>query len=74
MTEQEEQKVTRATEKIVQAAAWLLARTAFRMIQQDNHHWSERPCGTCQAITGMLGEPFGCNKYALDKASARSKA
>jgi hypothetical protein len=30
----------------------------------DNHYWSKRPCQTCQEVTDLLKEPFGCIKKA----------
>ncbi len=38
---------------------------AFRLIEEDPHQWSSRPCQTCRAISNLIGRPFGC--------SARSK-
>jgi len=34
------------------------------LLYNDPHHWSERPCGTCKAITSIIKKPFGCYKYA----------
>lgn len=34
------------------------------LMNNDSHKFSTRPCGTCQAITVLVGEPFGCNKAA----------
>jgi hypothetical protein len=36
---------------------------AFGALQADPHQWSTRPCQTCRIITGILGEPFGCDLY-----------
>jgi hypothetical protein len=42
---------------------------AFRLLQEDNHNWSTRPCSTCQGITELIGKPFGCVEYKLRKAA-----
>lgn len=38
-------------------------RTALRAISADMHNTSMRPCPTCEPITKVLGEPFGCYAY-----------
>lgn len=35
----------------------------LRLIQNDPHGWSSRPCQTCQTITGLVGKSFGCYFY-----------
>lgn len=40
-------------------------RTALTTWDMDPHHYSKRPCGTCQQISDALGKPFGCIRYAL---------
>ena len=59
-----EEQSRRHDERLIQAAARVLTRTALRLLQEDSHTWSIRPCPTCQAISGVLGEPFGCIEYA----------
>lgn len=54
----------RRVEEQMQAAVRLLLRTALRLLQADPHQWSTRPCPTCQAISAVLGEPFGCTLEA----------
>jgi hypothetical protein len=34
------------------------------ILQKDPHQWSERPCATCTVISGLLGDNFGCLRYA----------
>lgn len=51
-------------EETIQAAARLLMRSALNTLYADPHQWSTRPCPTCRAISGLIGEPFGCNKFA----------
>ena len=38
-----------------------VALEAVRALSKDMHPASTRPCPTCQAVTNLLGEPFGCN-------------
>ena len=38
-------------------------RGALRRVSGDMHNTSRRPCSTCQAVTDVLGEPFGCIEY-----------
>jgi hypothetical protein len=33
-------------------------------LQADPHQWSNRPCPTCRAISGLVGRKFGCYLYA----------
>lgn len=53
-----------------EAAEAKLARLAEALepLHTDSHQWSRRPCATCQKITGNLGRPFGCIRYAAEKA------
>ena len=41
--------------------------TAFDLIENDPHQWSSRPCTTCNAISQIIGRPFGCNREAARK-------
>lgn len=38
-------------------------RDSLRTLSMDMHNTSERPCPTCDPITKLLGEPFGCRGY-----------
>lgn len=40
---------------------------AFALLQKDGHQWSTRPCSTCQAVSSLIGRPFGCILYANAK-------
>lgn len=55
---------------IIEAAARMQLSAALDMIYTDSHSWSERPCGTCRAITGLLGKPFGCYRYQAERNAA----
>lgn len=39
-------------------------RDALRDLNADWHNRSDRPCPTCQPISDLLGEPFGCYLHA----------
>ena len=45
--------------------------SALNLLHSDSHQWSTRPCSTCKAISAVFGEPFGCIRYAKDRAARR---
>jgi len=47
-------------EKIIRAAVNIIVEPILALIQNDPHQWSIRPCSTCEAITSIIGKPFGC--------------
>ena len=49
-----------ATKIVMRAAAEIISDVAFRIIQDDPHQWSMRPCGSCQTVSSLIGRPFGC--------------
>lgn len=54
-------------EKMIKACANVLIDTIANTIYADPHQWSKRPCLTCKAITGILGKPFGCDRYREER-------
>lgn len=48
--------------EVIQASASLLTKAVNDLIYVDSHRWSTRPCPTCNAITALIGEPFGCDR------------
>jgi hypothetical protein len=64
-------EIAQATENAVRAAARMVTSSAANLLYADPHNWSTRPCGTCRAITALLGFDFGCNRYAKEKGSTR---
>lgn len=56
--------MTEPTRDVVQAAAHVLIDAALRLIEQDPHQWSMRPCATCRSVSAIVGRPFGCVKKA----------
>ena len=51
----------------LRAAGRILFDVAADLIYEDSHHWSTRPCSTCQAITAIMSKPFGCIRYAKEQ-------
>jgi len=35
-------------------------RTILKLIEENPHEWTKRPCQTCAAVSEILGRPFGC--------------
>jgi hypothetical protein len=58
-------------ERVIQAAVRVFTRSALRLITEDNHLWSTRPCSTCRTITALLGESFGCDAYRIRDVARR---
>ena len=56
-------------EDVIKAAARVLVGAVLDLLQEDNHNWSERGCGTCRAISSIVGRPFGCYEFARRKAA-----
>ena len=50
-------------EKMIKACANVLTDSILELLYFDSHSWGTRPCQTCKAITGLLGKPFGCDRY-----------
>lgn len=42
-------------------------RIASDLLYVDGHSWSNRPCQTCRAVSGLFGFDFGCTRYAKEK-------
>lgn len=55
------------TDDIVKAAAKLLVDAALGMLEKDNHYYGTRPCGTCSAVSGLIGRDFGCVRLRKQK-------
>jgi len=43
----------------------------LRLLREDNHYWSERPCATCKTISTIIERPFGCYEYAARRKKAK---
>lgn len=56
-----------SAEELLQASVRILLRPVIEIVYRDPHRWSERPCQSCRTITAILGEPFGCEKFQLER-------
>jgi len=45
----------------------VISDAAIRLIEDDPHQWSKRPCPTCRSISSLIGKPFGCNRRAAQE-------
>jgi len=54
-------------EEAIKAAARVLLDAVLSALQADPHQWSSRPCPTCRVITALVGRPFGCNLYRIQR-------
>jgi hypothetical protein len=61
------------TEDVIRAAVNVIVEPLLRMLQDDPHQWSTRPCETCRAIESLTGKPFGCYLYAHRRRMAAQK-
>jgi len=39
------------------------------LMQKDPHHFSARPCSTCQCVSAIAGRDFGCVLKAKEKVA-----
>ena len=60
-------------EQIIKAAVNVIIKPVLRLLQEDPHQWSSRPCSTCKAITSITGESFGCTKWREDRIKANKE-
>lgn len=51
----------------VSALESTLPSAVSELIYKDPHKWSTRPCPTCKPISTMIGQPFGCVRYAIER-------
>ena len=57
--------------EIIRTAVKVVIEPVLRLLQGDPHAWSERPCQTCRSVSSIVGKPFGCSLYAIEKRSPR---
>lgn len=48
-------------EQTLSIADVVALRGALQIVSLDMHATSTRPCSTCQTVSAVLGEPFGCD-------------
>jgi hypothetical protein len=51
----------------VRAAASLILEAALRVLDEDGHQWSSRPCSTCRFVSSVYGKPFGCRRVEIER-------
>ena len=49
---------------------WQAREAVLRLVDDDNHDWSSRPCQSCNAVTALAGRPFGCVRVARQRKEA----
>ena len=67
-TRQPESEPPVRSSELLDAAVQRLTDPILRLIQNDPHQWSTRPCTTCQTISQLVNKPFGCDYYRLTKS------
>lgn len=55
-------------EEVILAASRIITRQVNEVLYGDGHTWSTRPCETCRTITSLIGESFGCVRYAKERS------
>ena len=53
--------------QMVRVQVDLIMDAVVETIGIDGHGWSDRPCQTCKAVSGLIGRPFGCYWYQAKK-------
>lgn len=65
MTDDEIDKiVARALEETLRG----FTKVASDLIYSDPPRWSSRPCSTCQSVSSIIGQDFGCNRYRKENS------
>ncbi len=50
-------------EQAIRSALSIIMDAVIETIGVDGHQWSDRPCQTCQAVSSLIGKPYGCYWY-----------
>ena len=58
-------------ERRIAALEAILPAAALDLIYRDPHSWSTRGCPTCRPISEMIGQDFGCVRYAKEQAAKK---
>jgi len=45
----------------------VLGEAVLTLLDSDGHTYSKRPCTTCQTVSELVGQPFGCVKKAMNQ-------
>lgn len=59
--------------KVIQEAAQMLMDAVLRILQEDPHSWSDRPCESCRTISSIVNKPFGCYEYKRRKDAGEKR-
>lgn len=59
-------------EQRIRALEQVLPAAVLDLLYADPHQWSERGCATCRAITQLVGQPFGCDRFRIERAKQRT--
>ena len=54
-------------EHAIKASVSVIMDAVIEVIGVDGHQWSDRPCQTCQAVSSLIGKPYGCYWYQQRK-------
>lgn len=65
-----ETEIKGAVKEIVTEIVAVIMDPVLRLIQDDPHQWSIRPCQTCRGIGAIIGKPFGCYEYQRRRQEA----
>jgi hypothetical protein len=67
----EDNSVTELVEKANALSGRVSAlEEALRVLDNDMHGASNRPCRTCQFVTNLFGQPFGCVSRRIVRGGA----
>ena len=53
-------------ERRISALENILPQAVNDLLYSDPHQWSTRGCPTCRPITELIGQDFGCIRYAKE--------
>lgn len=53
-------------ERRIKALENILPQAVNDLLYRDPHSWSTRGCPTCRTITDLIGQDFGCIRYAKE--------
>lgn len=73
MNEHENKELSGQIKTIVEGIAErvtkeVLGQAVLDLLNKDGHGFSKRPCQTCQTVSELVGQPYGCVKKAADAA------
>lgn len=48
----------------IRGTASIVVEAILRLLDEDPHDFTSRPCQTCRAVTSLAGRAFGCVRVA----------